>query len=114
MAKHQQDPAKEAYWRKVLKRFATSGLSVREFCKREQLTESQFYAWRRTIGEREDAGNAQPAFVPAVVTKDATHESSIAVELPSGCVLRFSGARVTEQEAELVIALQSRAAEAAR
>ncbi len=52
MAKHQQDPAKEAYWRKVLKRFATSGLSVREFCKREQLTESQFYAWRRTIGRK--------------------------------------------------------------
>lgn len=108
MAKHRQDPAKEAYWRKVLKRFAASGLSVREFCQREQLTESQFYAWRRTIGERDDAGNAQPAFVPAVVTEEAARESSIAVELPSGCVLRFSGAHATEQVADLVVALQSR------
>ncbi|MEQ9379639.1 MAG: hypothetical protein RJP95_02160 [Pirellulales bacterium] len=65
MAKQQRDPAKEAYWRKVLGRFTASGLSVREFCKREQLTESAFYAWRRTIGEREEVGGSQPAFVPA-------------------------------------------------
>lgn len=108
MAKHQQDPAKEAYWRKVLKRFAASGLSVREFCQREQLTESQFYAWRRTIGERDGADNAQPAFVPAVVTKEAAQESWMAIELASGCVLRFSGPVATEQLADLVIALQAR------
>jgi transposase len=108
MAKHQQDPAKEAYWRQVLKRFAASGLSVREFCKREQLTESQFYAWRRTIGERDDARTSGPAFVPAAVTKEAAHGSSIAIELSSGCVLRFSGAHGIEQLADLVIALQAR------
>jgi len=108
MAKSQRDLAKEAYWRKVLKRFSASGLSVREFCKREQLTESAFYAWRRTIGERNDAGSSSPAFVPAVVTQEAACESSIAVELHGVCVLRFSGSMATEQLAELVIALQSR------
>jgi len=108
MAKHQQDPAKEAYWRKVLKRFAASGLSVREFCKREQLTESAFYAWRRTIGERDDSRTSGPAFVPAVVTKEMAHESWMAIELASGCVLRFSGAHGIEQLADLVIALQAR------
>jgi transposase-like protein len=65
MAKQQRDPAKEAFWREVLKRYATSGLSVREFCQREQLTESAFHAWWRTIGERES--NSRPAFVPAVI-----------------------------------------------
>jgi transposase-like protein len=109
MAKSQRDVAKEAYWRKVLKQFSASGLSVREFCKREQLTESAFYAWRRTIGERDD--NAQPAFVPAVVTKEAASESSIAIELAGGCVLRFSGAHATEQLANLILALQSRCEE---
>lgn len=106
MAKSQRDVAKEAYWRKVLKQFSASGLSVREFCKREQLTESAFYAWRRTIGERDV--NAQPAFVPAVVTKEAASESSIAIELSGGCMLRFSGAHATEQLADLIMALQSR------
>ena len=108
MAKSQRDVAKEAYWRKVLKRFAAGGLSVREFCKREQLTESAFYAWRRTIGERDEARTSEPAFVPAVVTKEAASESSIAIELSGGCVLRFSGAQATAQLADLIVALQSR------
>lgn len=108
MATSQRDVAKEAYWRKVLGQFSGSGLSVREFCKREQLTESAFYAWRRTIGERDDARTPRPAFVPAVVTKEAAHKSSIAIELASGCVLRFSGADTTEQLANLIMALQSR------
>lgn len=108
MARHQQDPAKEAYWRKVLNRFAASGLSVREFCRREQLSEPSFYAWRRTIGERDDAYRFRPAFVRAVVSKEAAHGSSITIELATGCVLRFSGAHATEQVADLIVALQSR------
>lgn len=108
MARHQRDPAKEAFWRDVLRRFAANGLSVRAFCKRERLAESAFYAWRRTIGERDETGVAQPAFVPAVMTTQPHSESSIAIELAGGCVLRFSGANATEQLAELVIALQSR------
>ena len=50
MAKSPRDPAKEVFWREALQRFAASGLSIREFCQREQLTESAFYAWRRTLG----------------------------------------------------------------
>jgi transposase-like protein len=108
MAKQLRDAAKEAYWREVLGRHASSGLSVREFCERERLTESQFYAWRRTIGERSESGSANPAFVPAVMTKDVSQEPSVALELPGGCVLRFSGSHATEQLADLVVALQSR------
>ena len=108
MAKSGRDEAKEAYWRKVFKRFSASGLSVREFCKREQLTESAFYVWRRTIGERDDTRTSGPAFVPAVVTEELPSESSIAIELAGGCVLRFTGSTATEQVANLVVALQSR------
>ena len=110
MAQRQRDPAKEAYWRKLLKRFSASGLSVRAFCQREQLTESAFYAWRRTIGERDGAGRSLPTFVPAVVSDKLPGEASIAVELASGCVLRFSGPMATEQLTDLIVALQSRGA----
>jgi len=110
MARHQRDSAKEAFWRDVLRRFAASGLSVRAFCKRERLTESAFYAWRRTIGERNGTGNSGPAFVPAIMTADSRSEPSVAIELASGCVLRLSGENPTEQLADLVIALQSRGA----
>jgi len=92
------------------RRFAASGLSVRAFCKRERLAESAFYAWRRMIGERSSTGNAGPAFVPAVMTTPPRSESSIAIELAGGCVLRLSGTNATEQLADLVIALQSRGA----
>lgn len=108
MATSQRDAAKEAYWRKVLKQFSASDLSVRGFCKREQLTESAFYAWRRTIGGRDDARTPGPAFVPAIVTKEAAQESSITIELAGGCVLRFSGAQATAQLADLIVVLQSR------
>ncbi len=33
MARSQRDSAKEAFWREVLKKQATSGLSVRAFCQ---------------------------------------------------------------------------------
>jgi hypothetical protein len=37
----------------VISRWAGSGLSVRGFCRREGLAESNFYAWRRTIVQRD-------------------------------------------------------------
>ncbi|MCC6493877.1 MAG: transposase [Pirellulales bacterium] len=113
MAKSQRDAAKEGRWRDFVKRHAASGLSVREFCRRESLTESAFYAWRRTIGERDEARHARrraPAFVPAVVTEESRHEGSIALELAGGGVLRFVGPAAAEHLADLVVALQSRAA----
>lgn len=55
MAKHERD-AKRAFWRGVLQRYSVSGLVVRAFCQREQLTESAFFAWRRTIGQRDAEG----------------------------------------------------------
>jgi hypothetical protein len=40
MVNRQRDAAKEAYWRGVLERCASSELSVRAFCKREQVSEA--------------------------------------------------------------------------
>ena len=107
MANKQRDPAKEALWRKRLKRFSASGLSVREFCKREGVTESAFYAWRRTIGERDGAGNSEPAFVPAVMNGEAQHDEPLVLALASGMKLHFPPATPVERVAELVRALQS-------
>ncbi|TWU00434.1 hypothetical protein Pla108_13850 [Botrimarina colliarenosi] len=68
MANTQRNAEKERHWRQVIGRHASSGLSVREFCQRERLTESAFYAWRRTIGERDGETTEAPSFVPMVVT----------------------------------------------
>jgi transposase-like protein len=66
MAKGQRgDAERERFWRGALGRFVKSGLSVREFCRRERLSEPSFYAWRRILRERDggrreaDAGNGR-------------------------------------------------------
>ena len=56
MSRHRRDPQQEAFWRKAIGRQATGSLGVRAFCQRERLSESAFYWWRRTIRERDEAG----------------------------------------------------------
>jgi transposase-like protein len=37
------------FWEEAIRLWAESGLSVREFCNREGLTEHTFYSWRREL-----------------------------------------------------------------
>ena len=53
-----RDLAKERYWRRVIRRFEASGLGVRRFCEREELSEHRLHWWRRTLRHR-DQGQAQ-------------------------------------------------------
>ncbi|QDS98854.1 IS66 family insertion sequence element accessory protein TnpA [Adhaeretor mobilis] len=108
MANKQRDPVKEAAWRKALHQFAASGLSVREFCRREQLAESAFYAWRRTISDRDKNVDTQPAFVPAVINGAADRDEPLVLMLGSGLELQLPQSLPTERVAQLVQALQSR------
>ena len=62
---------------------------------REQVTESAFYAWRRTIrerdgnGERDGASNSQPAFVPAVINGEAERHEVVVLKLRGDLELRL-------------------------
>ena len=55
------DAKKARHWQKVLGEAARSGISVREFCRRRRLKESQFYWWQRRlrVSRREGAGNSR-------------------------------------------------------
>jgi hypothetical protein len=48
-----RDPVKERYWRRWLRLWRRSGLSVRAFCAQHGLPESGFYAWRRELARRQ-------------------------------------------------------------
>ncbi len=108
MAKGQQrDPAREVKWRAVLARQNKSSLSVREFCQRERLPESAFYAWRRTIQQRDAQREAAPAFVPVMVQTDATAGGgTVIMELRGGRVLRLPITMPPAQLAALVHAIE--------
>ena len=43
---------KELRWGEILKRQADSGVSVRQFCATEGVSEPSFYAWRKKLGAR--------------------------------------------------------------
>ncbi len=45
---------KQLYWQEIIGRQADSGLSVRQFCVAEQVSEPSFYAWRRKLGQPKD------------------------------------------------------------
>jgi hypothetical protein len=44
---------KEKHWREVLSQWTASGLSGREFCKREGIEESSFFHWKRELRLRD-------------------------------------------------------------
>jgi transposase-like protein len=71
----------------MLRQWQGSGLSIRAFCRKHNLAEPSFYAWRRTLAERDPAarpvqqptpsrrreqGRVSPLFVPLRVTASAS------------------------------------------
>ena len=54
MAGQQRDMEKERYWAKVIRDAARSGTSIREFCAKHKVKESQFYWWQRKLRERRE------------------------------------------------------------
>jgi hypothetical protein len=51
MARRQRrrDPDKVRHWRRIVQHWRRSGLSVREFCDWQELSEPSFYFWRREL-----------------------------------------------------------------
>src|SRR5919108_1530457 len=88
--------SKERFWRRMLRQWRQSGQSVRAFCADHDLAEPSFYAWRRTLAERDT--RPQPAFVPLQVTPPRPTPASAtltttaaALEVVLGrCVLRVA------------------------
>jgi transposase len=50
----QRDMERRRFWQRNIREAARSGMSVREFCRRRRLKESQFYWWRSNLGTRSE------------------------------------------------------------
>ena len=97
MAKQQRDPAREQHWRGLVAQWQAIGQSVREFCLQRQLTEANFYAWRRELQQR-DTPTSSPSpsplsstFVPVTVTANV---AAVEVRCPSGHVVTVAHANM--------------------
>lgn len=119
MAKRGRSGEKEAFWRAAIDRQATSGLSVRAFCRAQSLSEPSFYAWRRALAERDVTAVATraassnacatsgPSFLPVSVVPPIA-QTSIVLELIGGHVLKLPSSTPISQLVELILALDHR------
>jgi hypothetical protein len=84
-------PQKRAEWRKRVRRFTRSKLSVSEFCRQNKVSVPSFYYWRRKLADTEpDASQREverAAFIPVQVATVATLQvifpNGTRLELPS-------------------------------
>lgn len=93
MGRRRRDEAKAAHWRGHVAAQGSSGLTVRAYCAAQGLREPAFYAWKRTLRERDAAGveTGGAAFAEVVVVRDASAPTAAAGAL----VVEFAcGARV--------------------
>ena len=96
MAKRRRSGEREAFWQAAVRRHQSSRKSVRAFCLAERLSEASFYAWRRTLRDRQAA--APPNFVPVLLASPvASSSSSITIELRGGRIVRLPETMATER-----------------
>jgi len=91
----------EASWRERVERWEASGLSVRDFCQDESISENSFYSWRRELRLRDQqrSGQTEPRAAPRAVAgefipvKLLEPAAAGALELvhPLGYVVRVDG-----------------------
>jgi transposase len=83
-----RDPRKERHWRRLIRRWQSSGLTIREFGACHRLCQASFYAWRRELQQRDAAS----AFVPVRVVADdrPANATPIAIGLAGGRCVRVT------------------------
>ena len=73
-----RDASKERFWRRMVRLWSHSDLTIRAFCQLHDLSEPSFYAWRRILERR---AAEQAAFVPVQVVAERPAVSANALEL---------------------------------
>ena len=107
---------KEQYWQELVNRQSGSGLSIRQFCAKERISQPSFYAWRKKFRERRDDGRASKGcrvaptgdggFIPL---KLGTPASALEVIHPLGFQVRVTGEVNTDALRQVLDVLDGRA-----
>ena len=94
-----RDSSREAYWRRMLRRRAESGMTVAEFCANEEVTASAFYYWQRRIRRRRGEAQTQssdctggPTLLPVQIVDDRVGSAPIEIVAAGGYVIRVGDA----------------------
>ena len=80
----QRDPAKERYWRRLLSQWRRSGLTARDFCPEEGVSEASFYSWRREIDRRDRQRKTAIMPTRALSSPDGATPAFIKLDIDDG------------------------------
>jgi hypothetical protein len=97
MGSGKRDAEKARYWQQRLGEAARSGTSIREYCRRRRLKESQFYWWQPRLrrGRQEGSAvasgaNGQTASFALVSEEGGAADAGIELVLTGGRRLRIA------------------------
>ena len=76
-------------WQAILNQFADSGLSVKQFCLRENLAQSNFYLWRKRLQDAPSISLTQDTDWQLLTTAQSEPAWDIELALPGGVTLRM-------------------------
>jgi hypothetical protein len=91
-----QDVQKARLWQSAIREAARSGMSIREFCRRRKLRESQFYWWQRRLSVTRQStmartqGSTGPASFALVSDELSASDAGIELVLAGGQRLRIA------------------------
>jgi hypothetical protein len=95
MENNRTDIEKKRYWQKVIREATRSKLSIREYCRQNQLRESQYYWWQNKLnGSRrpkrlqKQARKENPATFALVSNDSGAADAGIELILQDGRRLR--------------------------
>lgn len=106
--------AKQERWLDLIRRWLQSQITVREFCRRHQISEASFFFWRRALRQRGllndpmpvKTSGAAPAFVKLTTFDAEPAVSHIEVVLNQGRLLRVRPGFDADMLLELVRLLE--------
>jgi hypothetical protein len=103
-----RDLDKQRFWRDHIAQQSGSGLGVRGYCRRQRLSESAFYFWRRELVRRGVPLSPPTAFLPVRVSSEGHRASSgrIEIVLSDGRKVRLRGPVDPRALAEVLAVLE--------
>ena len=96
MSKKQKESKSDQrqFWQMAIETWQSSGLSIRQFCKQEGLSEPSFYAWRKRLAQvDEPEANKEAVCQPEPfiqVSLPIEQRGGLELVLSSGHTLRIS------------------------
>ena len=80
---------KETFWRTTIQEAEASGMTVKAFCRERGLKDNLFYAWRRTLKQRDESPAGDPGFVELIDQRAPNSVSGVEIRVDDRVSIRI-------------------------